>query len=108
MGSVCPTFSVPGMTRSGMILRNRKNAVVVAKEPMPRVSKKFVTAPMPTCAGVGAPASVAGDGFAAEVLTFATAALHPAMKIAVSMPSAACSATIGFIPMLSALRPCPL
>ena len=31
----------------------RKSAVVVANDPMPSVSKKLVTAPMPMAAGVG-------------------------------------------------------
>ena len=60
VGSVCPTFSVPGISRSGTILKNLKTAVVGANEPMPSVSKKFVTKPMPSCAGFG---TAAGDRF---------------------------------------------
>ena len=47
VGSVWPTFSVPGIRRSGTILKNLKIAVVGANEPMPSVSKKFVTKPVP-------------------------------------------------------------
>ncbi len=48
VGSVWPTFSVPGIRRSGTILKNLKIAVVGANEPMPSVSKKFVTKPVPS------------------------------------------------------------
>src|SRR5882672_5464828 len=41
-------LSVPGICSSGMRCRNLKIAVVVAKEPMPRVSKKLVTNPVST------------------------------------------------------------
>ncbi len=45
VGSVCPTFSVPGIFSSGTI-RHRRNADVVgANEPIPSVSKKLVTNP---------------------------------------------------------------
>ena len=47
LGSVWPTFSVPGITRSGTSFQNLKKEVVGAKEPIPRVSKKFVMNPMP-------------------------------------------------------------
>ena len=47
-GSAWPTFSVPGMSRSGTSPRNRKSDVVGANEPTPSVSKKSVSAPMPT------------------------------------------------------------
>jgi hypothetical protein len=52
VGNVCPTFSVPGIRRSGTILRNLKMAVVGANDPMPRVSKKLVTNPVPTSTAV--------------------------------------------------------
>ena len=55
VGSVWPALSVPGITRSGTIRSARKSAVVVANDPIPSVSKKLVTAPTPTCAGVGQP-----------------------------------------------------
>jgi hypothetical protein len=45
VGSVWPTFSVPGMMRSGTIFRSLNTAVVVANDPMPSASRKFVTAP---------------------------------------------------------------
>jgi hypothetical protein len=54
VGSVCPTLSVPGMSRSGTTLKNLKMAVVGAKEPIPRVSKKFVTNPVPNSSAVSA------------------------------------------------------
>jgi len=41
------------MSRSGVILRNFIQAMVGAKEPMPSVSKKFVTAPSTTASGLG-------------------------------------------------------
>ena len=47
VGSVWPTLSVPGISRSGTILKNLKTAVVGANEPMPSVSKKLVTKPVP-------------------------------------------------------------
>lgn len=55
VGRAWPTFSVAGMKLSGVILRNRSQAVVGAKEPMPRVSKKLATAPRMTDSGPGAP-----------------------------------------------------
>ena len=48
VGSVWPTFSVPGISRSGTILKNLKIAVVGANDPMPSVSKKLVTKPVPS------------------------------------------------------------
>ena len=61
VGKVWPTLSVPGMIRSGTILRRRKMAVVVANDPIPNVSKKFVMAPRPIWKPSGKRASVAGD-----------------------------------------------
>ena len=61
VGAVWPTLRVPGMSRSGTTFQNRNIDVVVAKDPMPRVSKKFVMKPMPRCNGVGAPRSTAGS-----------------------------------------------
>ena len=52
VGSVWPTFSVPGISRSGTILKNLKIAVVGANEPMPSVSKKLVTNPVPSSSAV--------------------------------------------------------
>jgi hypothetical protein len=48
VGIVCPTLSVPGISRSGTILKNLNAAVVGANEPMPSVSKKLVTKPVPS------------------------------------------------------------
>ena len=55
VGSVWPTLSVPGMIRSGTILNARKSAVVVAKEPMPSWSRKFVSQPTPIAPADGPP-----------------------------------------------------
>ena len=46
VGTTWPTLSVPGINSSGTIFQARNIAVVGANEPMPSVSKKFVTAPM--------------------------------------------------------------
>src|ERR1051326_5040499 len=48
VGNVWPTFSVPGITRSSTIRKNLKIVVVVAYDPIPRVSKKLVNAPVPS------------------------------------------------------------
>ena len=45
-GNVCPTFMVPGMRSSGTIFAARNQAVVGAKLPIPRESKKLVTKPI--------------------------------------------------------------
>ena len=52
VGIVCPTFSVPGICRSSTAFHARKSAVVVANDPIPRVSKKFVTNPIAVRNGV--------------------------------------------------------
>src|SRR5258708_11635024 len=98
VGSVWPTFSVPGMIRSGTILKNRNDAVVVAKDPMPSVSKKLVIAPTPSDSGVGGPTLVAGDGAAPRSpRTVKTAFVQPATNTAGSAASAASSPGMGFI-----------
>src|SRR5258708_34225450 len=98
VGSACPTFSVPGMIRSGTIPKNRNSDVVVANDPMPSVSKKLVTAPTPSESGVGAPRSVAGDGAAPRVPRSATMVfVQPATNTTVSAPSAASNPVIGFL-----------
>ena len=56
-GSELPTFSVPGIRSTGTIRHIRKSAVVGANDPIPSVSKKFVTKPMADCSQVGAPRS---------------------------------------------------
>jgi len=43
---VWPALRVPGMSWSGTMRVNLKMDVVVAKEPMPSVSKKLVTKPV--------------------------------------------------------------
>jgi len=52
-----PPLSVPGMTSSGTSFHSLKAAVVGANEPMPSVSKKFVTKPIVSWSGVGGPSS---------------------------------------------------
>src|SRR5262245_3334398 len=100
VGSVWPEFSVPGMMRSGTRRKKRNKAVVVANEPIPRVSKKFVIAPMPISVKDGNRTSAAGEGAPGGFRrTATTAALQPATNSAVSAPSAPCSARIGLIPI---------
>src|SRR5947209_885254 len=53
VGSVWPTFSVPGMSFTGTMFRSLNTAVVVANEPMPRVSKNAVTNPIAPWSSVG-------------------------------------------------------
>lgn len=48
-----PTLRVPGMRSSGTMRRNLKMAVVGAKDPMPKVSKKAVTNPTTISSGRG-------------------------------------------------------
>src|SRR5258708_40104084 len=93
VGSVWPTFSVPGMIRSGTILKNRNDAGVVAKDPMPSVSKKLVIAPTPRDNGVGGPTTVAGDGAAPRTATPGFG--QPATNTAVSPARAAGSPGMG-------------
>src|SRR4051812_1007199 len=51
--SVWPTFSVPGISFTGTMLRSLKTGVVVANDPIPRVSRKAVTKPSAVCRAVG-------------------------------------------------------
>ena len=55
VGRAWPTLSVPGIRSSGTKRSSLNNEVVVANEPMPSVSKKFVTKPiaMPIPAATG-------------------------------------------------------
>ncbi len=53
VGAVWPTLSVPGIRSSRTSPVNLKIAVVGANEPMPSVSKKFVTNPIASPSGVG-------------------------------------------------------
>ena len=52
-GGVRPAIRVGGISRSGTSLRNLSHVVVVAKLPMPSVSKKLTTAPRPMASRVG-------------------------------------------------------
>src|SRR3954463_8435249 len=85
------------MMRSGTSFNHLKSAVVVANDPIPRVSKKLVTAPTPMCVGDGR-ASAAGDvGAGCSRLTERTARVQAPTNTAVSAPSAVNSPVIGFI-----------
>src|SRR5215471_5143242 len=53
VASVCPAFSVPGISFTGTTLRSLNTAVVVAKDPMPSVSSPAVKNPTISCNGVG-------------------------------------------------------
>src|SRR5215210_7242711 len=53
VGSECPTSMVGGISRSGTSLRTLNQAMVVANEPMPSVSKKFVIAPITRDSALG-------------------------------------------------------
>ena len=53
VGKASPTFRVPGMSSSAMRRCILKMAVVGAKHPIPRVSKKLVPKPIRTSAGRG-------------------------------------------------------
>ena len=53
-GGVRPTNRVGGISRSGTMRRNLNQAVVVANEPMPSVSRKFTTAPRARASAPGA------------------------------------------------------
>jgi len=53
VGKVCPTLSVPGIRSSGTSRKNLKHDVVGANEPIPSVSKKFVTNPITNSIGRG-------------------------------------------------------
>ncbi len=53
VGIACPTLSVPGMSSSLTMRPRTRTAVVVAKEPIPNVSKKSVTVPRPSRMGMG-------------------------------------------------------
>src|SRR5581483_12329526 len=53
VGRVWPTFRVPGMSSSRTRPPSLKSELVVANEPTPRVSKKFVRNPIPMSIGPG-------------------------------------------------------
>jgi hypothetical protein len=73
-------------------------AVVVANDPIPSVSKKFVTAPIPISSGRGRRASVAGDTAPPGAPRIApTARAQPATYTTVKAPSAVSSPPIGFM-----------
>ena len=55
VGSAWPVFSVPGTSRSSTIFVSLKIVVVVAKEPMPSVSKKLVKNPTNVWSSEGKP-----------------------------------------------------
>src|SRR5438067_13093097 len=76
------------MTRSSAILKKRNRVVVVAYEPIPRVSRKLVKAPTPIWPAFG---NVARS-FDARIMRF-----QPVRNTAVSAPSAVRSPVIGFM-----------
>src|SRR5689334_18649769 len=77
---VMPTLSVPGISASSTRRNCRKRDVVVAKEPMPSVSKNAVMKPV---------AAVAAVGRATMDVSRARSARHSAQtKKAVNSPSA--------------------
>src|SRR5437879_7327370 len=87
-GSVWPTLSVSGMARSSTILKNRNKLVVLAYEPIPNVSKKFVKVPTPICRGFGKP----GLSFDDVIMR-----VQPAINTTVTALNAARSPVIGFM-----------
>src|SRR5262245_32893014 len=68
--SASPTMMVPGINWSGTRRNSRNNVVVVANEPMPRVSKKFVTNPIARSSAVGV--ALPTGGAAARLISIAT------------------------------------
>src|SRR3954469_6785304 len=95
-----PTVMVPGINRSLTTFLNLYQEVVCAYEPMPSVSKKFVTIPTPSCSAVGNRRSVAGLAGAPDLAADRPEAIafpHRAMKPALKAASAARRALIGFI-----------
>ena len=79
VGSVWPTFNVPGMLASSTTRPNLNSDVVVANEPIPSVSKKSVTTPMTICTGFGHPPPVA-RACTIQKATNATPTIASAMK----------------------------
>ncbi len=67
VGIMCPTFSVPGMFSSATACPSLYSDVVVANEPMPSVSKKFVTKPIAIWPGVGRARAPAARGWRAQI-----------------------------------------
>ncbi len=55
VGTMCPTFNVPGMFASSTTPFSLYSDVVVANDPTPSVSKKSVTAPIASWIHVGRP-----------------------------------------------------
>src|SRR5678815_6141071 len=53
VGTMWPTFNVPGMFASSTTCFSLYRDVVVAKDPTPSVSKKSVNAPIASCSQVG-------------------------------------------------------
>ena len=83
-GSAWPTMRVPGINSSGTRRSSRKTAVVGANDPMPSVSKKFVTKPIARCGTPGPPlSSASGDRRTAACIHCQTSST----PLAVSAPS---------------------
>src|SRR5262245_52912236 len=83
---LCPMVIVPGMMRSFTIFRILYQAVVGAYDPMPSVSKKFVTNPPNSCSAFGNRVSVAGvrvpPAFAALYMALPQIVAKPALIVA--------------------------
>ena len=77
VGIAWPTFSVPGICSSGTSPFSLKIDVVGAKEPMPSVSKKFVTKPIASPSGPGRAASASPPRAERTQATMNTAATRP-------------------------------
>src|SRR5437763_12513486 len=58
VGTMWPTFKVPGMSASSTTCFNLYSDVVVANDPTPSVSKKSVSAPIASCSHVGWPVAL--------------------------------------------------
>src|SRR6185503_19837095 len=85
VGSAYPTFSVPGICSSRSSLKCLNAVVLVAKEPMPRVSKKLATKPV-------TPAPTPPSSSSPSRRFRAHARKNTVRKTAVTMPSATNSA----------------
>jgi len=83
VGSEWPTSIVCGISRSGTSLRNLNQAVVGAKEPMPSVSKKLVSAPSTRLSPVGRAA--ARKAARPRIIANAAIARPSGIKSAISM-----------------------
>src|SRR6266702_2615467 len=89
VGVAWPALSVPGICSSGGWRRSLKIAVVGAKDPMPSVSKKFVTNPIAPSVSPGSDDGAAGSRVRARSSRYQRAMYHK-----VSAPSAHSRASV--------------